>query len=163
MPLLMQKIVTSKNEWSARKRETCFCAFKTAFLNSLQAERMFYGKALVLLNIFVGIGVLGNECADWRQFYTSVPHMMCALYLFVSDPMSRRPICWFFGGDTKSKISNKELTTCMYVVACSVFFIVILFQESMNLLRWKTWFRHNLNVFFSILVSSLDLKRIFHF
>jgi len=46
------------------------------FLNSLKAEKMFYGKALVLLNIFMSIGVLGNDCADWRQFYTSVLHMM---------------------------------------------------------------------------------------
>lgn len=142
-----------------QERETYFYAFETALLSSLKAERMFYGKALVLLNIFMGVGVLGNGCADWRQFYTSVPHMMWAPYLFISDPMSRRPICWFLRGDTKSKIFNKELTTCRYVVGCSV--ILILFQESMNLLWWETWFRHCLSVLF-ILVSQ-DLKHIFHF
>jgi len=125
-------------EWSAKKRDVFLCFLwivmlflwiNMLFLNSLKAEKMFYGKALVLLNIFMSIGVLGNDCSDWRQFYTSVLHMMWAPYLIVFDPMSRRPTCWFFGGDTKSKLSNTELTACMYAVVCSVFLILIFFQE----------------------------------
>lgn len=127
LPLLTQKIMTTEDEWSAKK-ESGFDAFKTGSLNSLRTERMFCGKALVLLNVFMG--ALSNDCAEQGQFHTSVPHRTWASYLFVSGLVSRRSVFWFSGGYTKQDL--EQTAHCLSVHRSLFCFLYFGFVSGIN-------------------------------
>lgn len=119
VPLLTQKITTTEDEWSAKKRQVLMLSKQLVWivweLRRCSLERlcfcsMFSWCCGLTMGIgHMGIGALGSDCAEWRQFHTSVPHRTWASCLSVSGLVSRRSVFWFSGGYA-NKILSRELT-----------------------------------------------------